>query len=488
MRTGYLPQYLRASSQPCCFSKMKHFLANNSLFIKMLFSIMIVITLYLGGVLTYFFEDNYLTFQYSPEINDFRTLIESIDQKLNDETGSIGYETIQKVTQDLKKVGLVNSSIHPLEDFRNLDFTIDIKNSCQNHSSNGSEDSISQQINEIKTNDYVSFVIVVKTAINYYEKRDAIRKSWYLNGQLGSFRFRTVFMVGACDPRNPVPLSLLKLKGLSDWTVTICNESIRNESEKYGDIIQSSGVDSYYNNTIKSFMMLRWFNERCKTDFVVSIDDDYVLEMENLVDYLRTLAKDYLPENDNVIGPDKESDIKPNSLEYSKTQATKTNKTSNHYQLSRDYVIAFKRLSNQHLWSGYQRIMSRPFRIVTNKWYISRADYPFDRYPPYITGGMIVMSKKTAKHMFLANYFTKTFKFDDVYMGIVAKRLGLIAYHSDNYMCNIRQYIDKTPFRPNATQCLGVHDIEATKLIKLWDLRKRFSIAGLSYIETTNQI
>ena len=41
-----------------------------------------------------------------------------------------------------------------------------------------------------------------------------------------------------------------------------------------------------------------------------------------------------------------------------------------------------------------------------------------------------MLSNKAARKLYLASYFVKIFRFDDVYLGILAKKCGIKPYHS----------------------------------------------------------
>lgn len=436
-----------------------------------------MISLYFGGVITYVFEENYIHFRYPPyDIKDIRGLVDKIESYEAKEYGKFGvhmsdnemqarkfsgFEAIAKAVDQLKANGDVGSKVNPLSQFKGLDFLIDANQSCAEQWKLESS-----QINPLSNRtssqhsldrDFVSILVIVKSAVNYFERRESIRKTWYLNGNIGSYKFKTVFFVGACDQINPVPAKLLQTKGFSHWTPAHCRDEIAKESKLFGDIIQSSGIDSYYNNTVKTFMTLRWIHERCPTDFALAIDDDYVVEIDNFLDYVATIAGEYLP-----------SKIATPSSQDATHQSTDPLSTDN-------YTIALQRLGRQYFWSGYLLDHVKPLRSPFSKWYISRTDYCYDRYPTYLTGGMHLMSSKTARHLYYGTYFTQKFIFDDVYLGIIADRIHIEPESNPEFKCTIEYYLSQKPFRPNATRCSGVHDIPAKSLLKLWEIRRQIS-------------
>ena len=152
-----------------------------------------------------------------------------------------------------------------------------------------------------------------------------------------------------------------------------CQESLNLESTEYQDIIQADFIDTYTNNTYKTMTSLRYSTEYCRetTSYVLLIDDDYALNIYNLEAYIRFIDK-------------------PTGLYGGKTW-----------------------------WD------SQPFRLPLHKHYVSLNDYPFSQYPPFVTAGAILLSIDVAEKLYVGSKFTKYYPFDDVFFGIVAKKMGL---------------------------------------------------------------
>ncbi|CAF1141765.1 unnamed protein product [Didymodactylos carnosus] len=125
----------------------------------------------------------------------------------------------------------------------------------------------------------------------------------------------------------------------------------------------------------KLVMMLRWIRSYCWSlenlnKYVLFIDDDYLLNLDNLLNYLYSI--------DNT-------------------------KLSVHER--RTFI------------SGYLYDSSRPRRFINDRWYISYDDYPYDKYPPYLTAG--------------SSLYTKIFRFDDIYMGLLAYSMKIKLRHNE---------------------------------------------------------
>jgi hypothetical protein len=82
---------------------------------------------------------------------------------------------------------------------------------------------------------------------------------------------KTVFLLGSPDPPN-----------------ADLQSQIKDEYDQFGDIVQGDFIDTYYNNTLKTMMGLRWAAEICpKSKFYAFFDDDYYVSTRNLLRFLR---------------------------------------------------------------------------------------------------------------------------------------------------------------------------------------------------------
>lgn len=50
-------------------------------------------------------------------------------------------------------------------------------------------------------------------------------------------------------------------------------------------------------------------------------------------------------------------------------------------------------------------------RHLTSKWYISLKDYPYAKFPIYVSAGCYLLSQKSAKKFYLASRFIKVINF-----------------------------------------------------------------------------
>ncbi|XP_060085425.1 beta-1,3-galactosyltransferase brn-like [Ylistrum balloti] len=155
------------------------------------------------------------------------------------------------------------------------------------------------------------------------------------------------------------------------------NNRLSIEKEMHQDILEMTYVDNYYNNTYKTIGGINWCVKYCsKAKFVMLVDDDFYIATDYLLAYLHGL-----PQN------------------------------------------MYSSLYAGHVWNTY------PQRCLHQKWYMSFEDYPFDRYPPFLSAGAIIMSMDVVKRLQIGIQYTKMFKFDDVFIAIVAYKLNIKPVH-----------------------------------------------------------
>lgn len=156
--------------------------------------------------------------------------------------------------------------------------------------------------------------------------------------------------------------------------------NVNAEQRSNGDILQFGFTDSYFNNTLKTVCEFWYLFTHCrKVPYALLMDDDYFVNLPNAIRYLRT--------------------VRPET----------------------------------RLYAGH-RLFPRPVRDRTSAaWRISLEEYRFNRYPPYINAGAYVMTNTTVVDIHLAFPFVKFLRFDDVYVGITAWKLGIPAVQVDGF-------------------------------------------------------
>jgi len=96
------------------------------------------------------------------------------------------------------------------------------------------------------------------------------------------------------------------------------------------------------------------------------------------------------------------------------------------YALNVDALISYLRTHGKPaLIGGKVWASSAPRRLPSDPHYLSYDFYPYSRFPPFIAAGAIIISRDLVQPLHIFSYFTKHVPFDDVFYGLVAKKLGL---------------------------------------------------------------
>ncbi|CAP26185.2 Protein CBR-BRE-5 [Caenorhabditis briggsae] len=114
-------------------------------------------------------------------------------------------------------------------------------------------------------------------------------------------------------------------------------------------------------------------------DFSFLVDDDYMVHIPNLIKFLKTKSK------------------------------------------------------NDLVYEGFV-FDSSPFRLKLHKHSISLDEYPYSRYPPYVSAGAVFLTSATVERFKNTMRQLKMFPFDDVFTGILAKSVGVLTTHNENFI------------------------------------------------------
>lgn len=232
-------------------------------------------------------------------------------------------------------------------------------------------------LNNIKmceNNSNILTLIMVTSYFGNIETRSAMRRS-FSREDLKRINTRRVFLLG----ESP-----------DDKYTT--QQSVENESKRFGDIIQGNFKEAYRNLTYKHVMGLLWVREYCQnTKFVIKMDDDIVVNVERIPLLLSSLK---LPENKPFI-------------------------------------------------TGYILRNMKPIREPANKWYVTQEEYSLSSYPDFVSGWFYITTPKTCSGLL---NFTKTAKYfwiDDTYVtGILAKKLKVRLFDISKNFTVHSEFID----------------------------------------------
>ncbi|ROL40715.1 Beta-1,3-galactosyltransferase 2 [Anabarilius grahami] len=246
-------------------------------------------------------------------------------------------------------------------------------------------------------------VLMVPVAPNQVAARNAIRNTWGNESTVQGKAVITLFLVG--------------LTGGSDSEKA--QQQLEEESRQHRDLLQSNFVDSYFNLTIKTMVIMDWLATRCpQATFSMKIDSDMYLNLENLMTLL--LAPDTPRQN---------------------------------------YITGMM------MWN-------RPvIRDKNSKWYVSEELYPEPNYPTYLQGMGYVFSNDLPEKIVEASKDVKAFNIEDAYVGACLKQLG-VALSSPPNPSQFRAYLGKyirEDFFKVITTILG----SPQQLIDIWKDVKR---------------
>ena len=236
-----------------------------------------------------------------------------------------------------------------------------------------------------QSSESIRIAYIVKSAYENFEKRKAIRNSWGFENRFSDVTTRTVFLVGKKNVENEI------------------KKRFEKEVEEHKDIIQGDFLDSYFNNTIKTMMGLHWTFHYCnQAKYFLFVDDDYYVSTRNVLRFLRD-PRNY-----------------PKYLE--------------------KYIVSAVNEYKDYLFAGYVFPYSSPIRWYFSKWYITLEEYPYSHWPPYVTAGAYVLSQKSLQDLYYASIYTNFFRFDDIFLGMAAKKAGLVPFHHNEFYFDRKVY------------------------------------------------
>ncbi|XP_040072298.1 beta-1,3-galactosyltransferase 1-like [Ixodes scapularis] len=193
-----------------------------------------------------------------------------------------------------------------------------------------------------KRSKYIFFVN--STPGNFY--RRAIMRSCLSNPIFSTYyRWTTVFFVG-----------------LSADSATA--KQVEEEAAQHGDVVVLPFQDSFTNRTFKFVYGMKWTIENCpSTEYVVKLDDDMVVNVSMVMNYLRAHST--------------------------------SEKLECHCNVYKNALVV---------------------RDVKSKWYLSEKTYPKKMFPPYCAGGVGLFKSSALRGLYNASFYLPFHPIDDVYV------------------------------------------------------------------------
>lgn len=293
----------------------------------------------------------------------------------------------------------------------------------------------------------IRLLILIKSALPNRKQRDILRKTWADEKRFSDVKIRTLFSVGSCEEVSSESLAKLDIK----QTLKNCQDLVDEENELNNDLIQTDFIDNYYNNTVKTMNGIKWIVKNCpKSQFILLIDDDYYLSVKNLLRHLRWL---------NFSNEDKKKisdQFKHLKSDYEKS-------------LIKDLEPKFNPFK-ENLYSGWVFNSSLPCRYRYSKWFINLDEYPFSRFPAYVTAGFVLLTNRSLKSIYFASLYTRIFRFDDIYLSILTRKTGIHPLHNQDV------YYYKHPYNDDGleyTNVIGSHGFkDGNEMMRLFILMK----------------
>lgn len=160
------------------------------------------------------------------------------------------------------------------------------------------------------------------------------------------------------------------LLGISDSAEEMA--AIAQEVQQHRDIIQKDFKDVYFNLTLKTMMGMEWVYHFCpQATFVMKTDSDMFINVGYLTELL-----------------------------------LKKNRTT-------------------RFFTGYLKLHDFPIRVKFNKWFVSKIEYPWDRYPPFCSGTGYVFSGDVARQIYDVSESVPFLKLEDVFVGLCLAKLKI---------------------------------------------------------------
>ena len=198
-------------------------------------------------------------------------------------------------------------------------------------------------------------VVLIFTRVDAFDRRQLIRETWGQDIK--------------SDPRS----RLYFATGLSRDPMV--EKELREENEKFNDILQFGYYENYFNCTMKATALLRWTAISCPfVKFMLKVDDDSLVLPKNLLKFCEET------EPDSIYG----------------------------------WLCA----------KPYSDVIRDPLKF---KWYITIEDYPDEYYPDYMAGSYLIPGGYTPLlYETAVNECLPAFPLEDVYItGIVAEKAGV---------------------------------------------------------------
>ncbi|KAM7009430.1 N-acetyllactosaminide beta-1,3-N-acetylglucosaminyltransferase 2a [Tautogolabrus adspersus] len=120
-------------------------------------------------------------------------------------------------------------------------------------------------------------LLVVKSLIPHFDRRQAIRETWGRAGVLANHTVATIFLLGNTLSSDHFP----DLLGM-----------LHHEAALHKDLLQWDYRDTFFNLTLKEVLFLEWFSQNCPhAQFILKGDDDVFVNTLRIIELLQNISQ-----------------------------------------------------------------------------------------------------------------------------------------------------------------------------------------------------
>lgn len=169
---------------------------------------------------------------------------------------------------------------------------------------------------------------------------------------------------------------------------------LKEENERYGDVVQANFTDAYRSINRKAIPALKWVSEYCpRASYFLKADDDVVVDVFHLLKHL----KRFPPEEKTLLC----------------------------------------------------HVMTKPEVRRSGKWRVDVPEFGYDYYPDFCDGAAYVLSRAMVKPLYNASHYVPLLWIDDVYVtGFLPLRIDNVRrFHVNRFCVNVNDYWQYTLHR-----------------------------------------
>ncbi|XP_055988436.1 beta-1,3-galactosyltransferase 4 [Sorex fumeus] len=239
-------------------------------------------------------------------------------------------------------------------------------------------------------------LILVCSAVDHLNQRNAIRASWGGLRQARGLRVRTLFLLGQPGPGHPAGAA---------------QEALEQESAAKGDILQAAFLDTYRNLTLKTLSGLNWADKHCPAArYILKTDDDVFVNVPELVSELVRRGGRWArwetgpePRTEAAAAEDRGRGAQP--------------------------MVGAPRVPLLYLGRVHWRVY--PSRASGSKHRVAEEQWPTARgaFPAYASGTGYVLSASAAQLVLNMASQVPALPLEDVFVGVSSSRGGLTPTH-----------------------------------------------------------